>query len=259
MLGHDHWGHGLSGGFKGDIESLAYLINDLKQLVQAQRQVYRDVPFFLLAHSMGTIVAFHAAYELQAESPGLLRGVVFSGCALVPGPSAASPFGVRCLFCLTQNEWASASIGGLMARIQPRGPLAPVVEAELTHDRAELEALRRDPLHNRGPLLNRTGNEILKGCQVLRERLPTFTLPFVALHGASDTITYPIGSQVLFDQAGSAVKTLKFYPGLAHEIFLETAEDRALVLADVQAFLSDMLLKKHGNGMMHGAPPAGGN
>lgn len=51
---------------------------------------------------MGTIVAFHASYELQHQHPGLVHGVVYSGCALVPGPSAASPFGVRCLFCLTQ-------------------------------------------------------------------------------------------------------------------------------------------------------------
>lgn len=51
---------------------------------------------------MGTIVAFHASYELQHEHPGLVHGVIYSGCALVPGPAAASPFGVRCLFCLTQ-------------------------------------------------------------------------------------------------------------------------------------------------------------
>ena len=190
---------------------------------------------------MGSIVGFHAAYELQTESPNLLQGVIFSGCALVPGPSAASPFGLRCLFCLTQSEWASATVGGLMAKIQPRGPLAPVIESELTHDPAELEALRGDPLHNRGPLLNRTGNEVLKGCQAMRERLPHFTLPFLAIHGARDTITYPSGSQDLFDHAGSTLKTLKFYPGLYHELFLELPENRATVVADVNAFLAETL------------------
>lgn len=182
---------------------------------------------------MGSIVAFHAAYELQTESPSLLQGVIFSGCALVPGPSAASPFGLRCLFCLTQSEWASATVGGFMAKVQPRGPLAPVIESELTHDTAELEALRTDPLHNRGPLLNRTGNQILQACQTMREGLPHFTLPFLAIHGARDTITYPCGSQDLFDHAGSAVKTLKFYPGLYHELFFELPENRTAVMADV--------------------------
>lgn len=53
VFGHDQWGHGLSGGFKGDVESLDYLINDLKQLIRAQRQVYRDVPFFILGTYLG--------------------------------------------------------------------------------------------------------------------------------------------------------------------------------------------------------------
>jgi len=35
------------------VESLDYLINDLKQLIRAQRQVYRDVPFFILGTYLG--------------------------------------------------------------------------------------------------------------------------------------------------------------------------------------------------------------
>jgi alpha-beta hydrolase superfamily lysophospholipase len=193
---------------------------------------------------MGTIVGFHAAYELSRESPSLLHGVVFSGCALVPGPSAASPFGLRCLFGLTKNEWASATIGGFMAKVDPRGPLAPVIRSELTRDSMELDVMKDDPLHNKGPLLNRTGNQILMKCQEMKERLPHFTLPFLAMHGAADTITYPEGTQVLFDHAGSTVKTLKFYPGLFHEIFLELPEARTMVLGDVHAFLADMVYMK---------------
>lgn len=83
---------------------------------------------------MGSLVAFHSSYELEQECPGLLRGLIFSGFASVPGPSAASPFGLRCLFCLTQNESMSAKIGGFMARIAPRGNLAPVIVDQLTHD-----------------------------------------------------------------------------------------------------------------------------
>jgi len=193
---------------------------------------------------MGTIVGFHAAYELSSESPSLLHGIIFSGCALVPGPSAASPFGLRCLFCLTKSEWASATIGGFMAKVDPRGPLAPVIRSELTRDLTEIEAMKDDPLHNKGPLLNRTGNQILMKCQEMKERLPHFTLPFLAMHGSADTITYPEGTQALFEHAGSTVKTLKFYPGLFHEIFLELPEARTVVLGDVHAFLADMVYKK---------------
>lgn len=134
-----------------------------------------------------------------------------------------------------------------MAKLQPRGPLAPVFVEAMTHDPEELRAIGQDPLHNRGPLLNRTGNQIWKAGQRLKERLPHYALPFVALHGARDSVTYPAGSQALFDGAGSVTKGLKFYPGLYHEIFLETAAERAGVLGDVKAFLVDMLrnLKKN--------------
>ncbi len=128
-----------------------------------------------------------------------------------------------------------------MAALQPRGPLAPVFVEAMTHDPEELRAIAQDPLHNRGPLLNRTGNQIWKACQRLKERLPHYALPFLALHGARDSVTYPSGSQILFDGAGSVTKGLKFYPGLYHEIFLETAPERAAAVGDVRAFLKDML------------------
>lgn len=49
MFGQDHWGHGLSGGYKGDIEEFAYLVNDFKQLVLDQRKAFAaQLPFFVL-------------------------------------------------------------------------------------------------------------------------------------------------------------------------------------------------------------------
>lgn len=85
---------------------------------------------------MGTIVAFHASYELQHEHPGLVHGVVYSGCALVPGPSAASPFGVRCLFCLTQVRGTGCAgclpqvgLRWLLAQVEGRARSLPALPA----------------------------------------------------------------------------------------------------------------------------------
>ena len=141
-----------------------------------------------------------------------------------------------------------------MAKLQPRGPLAPVFVEAMTHDPEELRAIAQDPLHNRGPLLNRTGNQIWKaGQRLVKERLPHYALPFLALHGARDTVTYPSGSQALFDGAASVkIKELKFYPGLYHEIFLETAPERREVVADVLGFLAGMLRDEKRNPMLRG-------
>jgi len=49
---------------------------------------------------MGSLAAFLASYELEQEYAGTFTAVVFSGFALIGGPSAASPFGSKVLFHL---------------------------------------------------------------------------------------------------------------------------------------------------------------
>ena len=71
----------------------------------------------------------------------------------------------------------------------------------------------------------------------MKEKLPTFNVPFIVLHGSADTVTYPEGSQYVFDHAGSVQKSLKFYPSLYHEIFLEVGRDA--VITDAIAFLEE--------------------
>jgi len=48
VVGQDHWGHGLSGGFQGDIEEFDFLVNDFKQLVLSHSEPYAGLPFFIL-------------------------------------------------------------------------------------------------------------------------------------------------------------------------------------------------------------------
>lgn len=129
-------------------------------------------------------------------------------------------------------------LGGMLARLQPHGPLAPVDLTQLTHDETEVQAILKDPLHNPGPITNRTGNEVVKTQVAIKEGLQSeYTLPFLALHGAKDTVTYPQGSQLLFDHAASMDKSLKFYPGYYHEILLERGKE--MVEEDVVMFLNE--------------------
>lgn len=103
----------------------------------------------------------------------------------------------------------------------------------------ELDHIKKDPYHNRGQIQNRTGNELLKAVRRVRERMSEYRLPFLALHGSADTLTYPSGTQELFDRASSSDKAAKFYPNMYHEILLET--DRDVVFDDVVSFISARL------------------
>ena len=53
-------------------------------------------------------------------------------------------------------------------------------------------------------------------------------LPLLIMHGDSDTMTAPSGSQFLYDRVGSGDKVLKRYPGLYHEIFNEPERDSVI-------------------------------
>ena len=53
--------------------------------------------------------------------------------------------------------------------------------------------------------------------------------------GAADRLSDPIGSEMLYQNASSADKTLKIYEGYYHEILNEPGREQ--VLADVESWL----------------------
>jgi len=48
VFGHDHIGHGASGGVKGDIVSFQFVVEDLKQIIRTQKDKYPNLPCFLM-------------------------------------------------------------------------------------------------------------------------------------------------------------------------------------------------------------------
>jgi alpha-beta hydrolase superfamily lysophospholipase len=64
-------------------------------------------------------------------------------------------------------------------------------------------------------------------------------LPVLILHGTADKVTRPEGSQLFFDTAGSADKTLKLYEDYAHDLLNDL--DREKVMADIQSWIDSHL------------------
>ena len=63
-----------------------------------------------------------------------------------------------------------------------------------------------------------------------REFAP-ITLPVLILHGTADKATRPDGSQLFYDKAGSADKTLKLYEGHYHDLLNDLGREQ--VMADI--------------------------
>jgi alpha-beta hydrolase superfamily lysophospholipase len=110
----DHASHGKSDGPRGVIQNHEDLYNDFIQFANTKRKLYSSLPAFVVAHSMGTLVALMSINKIEVclttsnsiqhlTSLSLLqniKAIVFSGCAIVPGPDSASPFGIGCLYPL---------------------------------------------------------------------------------------------------------------------------------------------------------------
>lgn len=96
------------------------------------------------------------------------------------------------------------------------------------------EALKHkytDPLVFTGSVRVKTGYEILRSSAYLKQNLYRVTVPFLVLHGTSDDLTDPKGSQRLFDEASSTDKSIKLYPGLLHDLLIEP--ERVEIMADI--------------------------
>lgn len=215
----DHRGHGESAGIRAYVERFDYFVEDVHLLVRKAKDVHPGLPSIMIGHSMGGLIATRYALRYQDE----LQGLVLSGAALRIGEGVA-PLVRR--------------VGALLALLAPWLPVVPAArgsESVLSRDPTVQELFDSDPLCYKGKVRARMGHELMRAAADARARLSQLTLPLLIMHGADDTLTDPRGSTLLAEQARSADKTLKLWPGCRHEIFNEPEK------AEVLAFMLDWM------------------
>lgn len=82
VLGHDHIGHGHSAerkdyGYFGKEDGWKIFASDVEKLYKAGREEFKDIPYFVMGHSMGSFVA-RTWFAMFKEQPD---GVIFMGTA----------------------------------------------------------------------------------------------------------------------------------------------------------------------------------
>ena len=77
-----------------------------------------------------------------------------------------------------------------------------------------------------------------------KEEVGNFTLPFMAVHGASDQVCLPEGSEFLFRAAATPVtdKKLVMYPGLRHEPMHEPPPGGPNAIRDAVEYFGSFLV-----------------
>lgn len=216
----DHRGHGRSEGPRGYVDRFSDYLLDLKTFFDLVRSQHSDTKIFMVGHSMGGTVATAYVIEHQHE----LAGLLLSGASLMVGsglPSALIP------------------LARILSVLMPRMGVFVLNAADISQDKAVVNAYVNDPLVYRGKITCRFAAEMLKTLRRLPSQMPEINLPILVMHGTADRLGDPEGSRLLYDRAGSKDKTLKLYQGFYHEIFNEPGREQ--VLSDMEGWLSARL------------------
>jgi len=227
----DHVSHGGSGNMKdtrGYIENYQVLIDDFYHFIKYVKEKYdAKTPCFVFAHSMGSLVGTLTVQKKDDEGNPLdISAIILSGLPIAPGVGAASPFGVKSLYPVTKLSFFPSLVAALTA-IAPKGDAAPIIFDAIVGNEAARESLRRDLIRIDRPLYNKTAYELVKMIEVIKTSIPSFNLPFYALHGKGDGIALPEGSEQFYNNACTPAeeKRLSIIPDALHEWLHESMSE----------------------------------
>jgi alpha-beta hydrolase superfamily lysophospholipase len=212
-------GHGRSGGARCWVTSFDDYLDDLDRAFDRVRRRQDDKPLFLFGHSLGGLIAVLWCIRRQPA----LRGLILSG------PAFELP---DRLFPWLRH---AAKIGSVLF---PRLRLVRMGCRNISRDEAVVRQFREDPLvfHGRFPV--RTGAEILRAGEVVRQRFQEVRVPLLILHGTADRVATVDASRALYEQAQTDNKRLCIYDGLYHEVLNEP--EREQVRADLIEWIEEM-------------------
>ncbi len=230
VYGSDHRGHGESGGARCNVERFGYFIDDLQQIVERATADLPGLPVYLVAHSMGGLIAVNYAIKHQEQ----LAGMILSA----PGLGARGNLPPLLI-----------KVAGVLARVAPGLPvtmLATGSESALSRDPQIQELFDADPLCYHGKVKARMGNELLKAVAAAWAGASTIRLPLLIMHGSADMIVPVANSERLYQEVASEDKLLRLWDGGRHETFNELYKDAAIT--EMLDWLDEHVAEARGEG-----------
>ncbi|KAI4352067.1 hypothetical protein L6164_006353 [Bauhinia variegata] len=209
VYGMDWVGHGGTDGLHAYVPSLDYAVSDMKVLLEKILTENPGLPCFCFGHSTGAAIVLKALLDPKIEA--CIAGAVLTSPAVGVQPSHPI-FAVLApivSFLLPTYQVSAANKKG----------------SRVSRDPEALIAKYSDPLVFTGAIRVRTGYEILQITTHLQQNMRKLRVPFLVLHGSSDTVTDPEASQKLYEEASSSDKTIKLYEGLLHDLLFEPERD----------------------------------
>ena len=209
----DGRGHGKSAKVKPDafFESADDYLKDIDALFGKVKSYSPGLPAFIYGHSMGGGLV--AAYVLKYKPE--TAGVVLSSPAIKEAEGTS-----KILIALSS----------MISKYFPKLKALKLDANKVSRIPEEVQKYLQDPLVYTEAIPARTGYELLQLMNYIQGNASEFNLPLLLIHGSDDGLTNPKGSELLFENAKSADKTLKIFPGGYHELINDLDRDEVMNL-----------------------------
>lgn len=211
-------GRGLSDGERFYIDKFSDYTDDVATLIALAKSREPGLPVFLLGHSAGGVVSSSYALDHQDE----LAGLICESFA----------------FQVYAPDFALAVLKGL-SHVAPHAHVLKLKNEDFSRDPKVVAFMNNDPLIAHEVQPTRTVAEMVIADERLKREFKTITLPVFIMHGTADKATRPAGSQLFYDDAGSADKTLKLYEGHFHDLLNDVGKET--VMADITNWIAARL------------------
>lgn len=218
VLGHDHRGHGRSGGAKGALNQGDDLLRDLATVLDMARQQHPG-PLVLLGHSLGGLIAARFVAEGLSDAPAAwhrpVDALVLSSPALDPGMN-------------TVQKLSLSIAGPLAPNLAVNNGLKP---SWISRDPAVVQAYQADPLvHDR--ITPKLARFIVDAGTFALQQAPRWKVPTLLMWAGSDRCVAPRGSAAFAAAAPKDVVAAREFPALFHEIFNEPEQGEVFAALD---------------------------
>jgi acylglycerol lipase len=209
-------GHGRSQGGRCFVRRFDEYLDDLHVVLLRAASTWPEIPVFLLAHSLGGLIA--SLYVISERAA--LSGFILSAPSVRLGRD----------FTELQAR-AALVLGGLF----PHLPMVKCQSSSISRDPAVVQAYQTDALVYHGRTPARTGAEIVRAIRRIQRNMERIAIPLLVMHGGQDQVTDSEGSRELWARVGSTDKRIRICDGLYHEIMNEP--EKASVLKEMSDWL----------------------
>ncbi len=219
VIAKEHRGHGRSDGKRGHVKSFEQYIEDertfYKEIIEKD---YNGIPYFVLGHSMGSIIALNYADRYQND----INGMILSGTGSKPGKAIGK---------------AIVLLSKIGSRLFPGVHVKSVLPPEfISRDPNTVKAYVDDPL-TYDVITPRLAEQMYTYLDLGFSKAGNISIPVLIQCGSADTSFS--GQEELYNAMASNDKTIKIYEGLKHEVYNELEEDRKVVLKDLHNWLNE--------------------